>query len=323
MTLTVEDLIKAAQEHPPEPVIDGLLCVGDVCVVHGEEESFNSALILQIAESIASGKPLLRRWKVPKPRKVGIVETELHPAQLGARFEVMFGTQPPRDLLIYGNMDGFRCAPTLRKRVSLIGQWAHHEELEVLLLDTANDFFRGESAKPNDETVVAAFFEQLRVIPRTWGLVRHDHKPRPEDAVGGNANNRIRGFGEWKEDPEVILYLRRPDRRLNKAVLEVGKLRYGPKPEPLELCFDAGTLRLTPLSPVIALMEEGPMSRPRLLSQAKERFGLGQRELDDQVAEFRPFLKETRHGHTKVFEIDWHAVRPQDDEEDLDEQEWR
>ncbi len=65
------------------------------------------------------------------------------------------------------------------------------------------------------------------------------------------------------------------------------------------------------------------MSRPRLLTQAKERFGLGQRGLDDQVAEFRSFLKQHRDGHTKVFEIDWDAVRPQNDEEDLDEQEWR
>ena len=72
----------------------------------------------------------------------------------------------------------------------------------MLLLDTANDFFRGDKAKPNDETVVAAFFEQLRQSPgRTWGLVRHDHKPTPEDETGINANNRIRGSGEWKRIP--------------------------------------------------------------------------------------------------------------------------
>ena len=323
-TYTVADLIKEAKKHPPKPVIEGLLCVGDVCVIHGEEESFKSALVLQIAESIATGKPLLRRWQVPKPRRVGIVETELHPAQLGNRFGVMFGASPPKDLLIYRNMRDFRNQMTLSLRVDLISIWAGAEKLEVHLVDTANDFFRGDQAKPNDETVVASFFERLRRSKeRTWVLVRHDHKPSAEDATSTNANNRIRGSAEWKEDPELILYLRRPDRRVNTVVLEVGKLRYGAKPAPLELWFDAGTLRLTPLPPAIALLEAGPLPRQRLITLAKDRFGLSQRKLDKQLAEFRPFLKETREGHAKFFEIDWPAVSHSDEEDDHDEHEWR
>ena len=110
---------------------------------------------------------------------------------------------------------------------------------------------------------------------------------------------------------------------MNRASLEVGKLRYGPKPQPLELWFDAGTLRLTPLSPIITLLEAGSMSRQQLLIQAKDRFGLSKRTLDEQLAEYRPFLKETRQGHAKVFEIDWDEVLRTDEDEDPDEHEWR
>jgi hypothetical protein len=62
---SAQDLIRHAKEHPPEPIIKGLLNKGDILLLHGSEESFKSIFVLQIAESISLGSDLLRYWKVP------------------------------------------------------------------------------------------------------------------------------------------------------------------------------------------------------------------------------------------------------------------
>src|SRR5436305_1252307 len=104
-----------------------------------------------------------------------------------------------------------------------------------------------------EESFKTMFVTQLAAnIAAREPFVRHDHKPKAEDQMSGNTNDRIRGSSEWKEDPETILFLDRRDRRVGKIVLEVGKLRYGVKPPPIELWFDQRSFRLDPLPPVIS-----------------------------------------------------------------------
>jgi hypothetical protein len=156
---------------------------------------------------------------------------------------------------------------------------------------------------PSDERVVASFFEQLRDMRLSCGIVRHDHKPRIDDEGDGNSNNRIRGSGEWKEDPEVVFWLSRRDRRIYQADFEVGKLRYGSKPEPMTLWFDAGIFRLTVLPPVIAVLEGGAQTRAEILEECQERFGLSARKTDEMLQEFRTYLSTSQQGHAKVYEL--------------------
>ena len=265
-TFSAEELIDLARENPPEPIIDGLLFKGDICLVHGQEESFKSIWVFQMA-NIASGTPLLRRFGVPTPRRVGVIETELHDSQLGERLARMSQNRnPPNNLRILGAMKEFRAARSMDTRLNLVRNWAQQEGIEVLFLDIASDFFRGQHSNPTDERSVAPFFEQLRDMQLTCAVVRHDHKPRMEDTGDGNSNNRVRGSGEWKEDPEVVLWLAREDMRTNEVALEVGKLRYGSKPEPMKPWFDAGPFRLTLLPPVVAVLEQGPCTRRDLVA---------------------------------------------------------
>lgn len=87
---SASDLIRMAEEQPPKPIIESLLYEGDTFLIHGSEENYKSFLMVQIAESIASGTPLLRSWAVNQSRRVGIIETEMHSAQLGQRLKVMY-----------------------------------------------------------------------------------------------------------------------------------------------------------------------------------------------------------------------------------------
>src|SRR5579864_3914712 len=76
-TWSAADLIQLSKDRPPEPIIEGLLFKGDLLVLHGKEESYKSMLVVQVAESIACGRPLLRMWNVPQPRRAGLIETEM------------------------------------------------------------------------------------------------------------------------------------------------------------------------------------------------------------------------------------------------------
>jgi AAA domain len=101
-TASAGDVLRHSQEHPPEAIIDGLLNVGSTLLLHGNEENFKSIFVLQLAESLTSGTPLLRRWAIPKLRTVGIVDTEMNAASLGVRLQRMFpsGDTPERMLFL-------------------------------------------------------------------------------------------------------------------------------------------------------------------------------------------------------------------------------
>ncbi len=158
----------------------------------------------------------------------------------------------------------------------------------------------------SEERDVGEFFDRLRGLYLEGRiLVRHDRKRREIDD-SSPSNELIRGFAEWKEDPETIVHLKRIDKRTHEVQMEVGKLRYGMKPEPRKLWFDGGCFRLVPLPPVIAVLESGIKTRGELISECK-RFGLSDRSADEQVSQNRPYLKEGKKGHERTFEIDHSA----------------
>ena len=323
-TATIDDLIRLAQGSPPEPVVEGLIYHGNVLLLHGTEESFKSVFITQLGESLATGTPFLRRWAVPRGRRVGLLATELDRFGFGQRLVQMFPDGSPQDFVVFDALEQFRKRNTTDERVHLVLTWAREQGLEVLLIDVASDLIRGRNSNPNDEIQVGRLFEQLRDMGLPMiGLIRHDRK-RDVNDIHLHANEQIRGSGEWKEDPEVLLALTRPDRRTHEVHLSVGKNRYGSKPPDLTLWFDASCFRLTPLPPIIAILEPGPLPRPAVLEQCRLRFSLSQRATDQMLGEHKSRLRETRHGHQKEFEIDLDAVaeqvtRAEDSGDDLPE----
>jgi archaellum biogenesis ATPase FlaH len=206
-TWSASELIRLANEHPPEPVIKGLVNKGDIFLLHGSEESFKSVFILQMAESVALGTSLLMYWNVPQNWRVGVIETEIHEMMLGERLRQMFpkGNAPKGMCFMRESALHDWRRRGLRQKFESIQRWIEEEEIEVLLIDTANDFFRGED-NPSAETDVGTFFDELRSLKvGARGIVRHDRKKKAELDDQVNSNERIRGSSEWKEDPEVIV----------------------------------------------------------------------------------------------------------------------
>jgi len=304
MTWSAQELMRRAKENPPEPLLEGLLYVNDILLIHAPEESFKSIFAVQVAESMSLGRPLLRKWKCPKSRRVGVIETEMHAAMLGERLGKMFPDGNAPENLHFMADDILRVwrKQDLNGKIRVIERWIAKERIEVVVIDTANDFFRG-AENPSDERSVGAFFDGLRNLGLGGCvLVRHDRKKKDHDAEC-HSNELIRGSAEWKEDPEVILHIKRVDKRTNQVQMEVGKLRYGLKPEPFEAWFDAAYFRLTPLPPVIAILQHGEKTRQRIIAECQHRFGVEARSTDWMIQAQKQYLEEGHQGHEATFRL--------------------
>lgn len=223
---------------------------------------------------------------------------------MGQRLKKMFPNAAAPEHIYFMNDDLLNKwrREDMNGKFSVIEDWIGETGIQVLFTDTANDFFRGGDST-SEEAVVGGFFDKLRGLKFDGRiLVRHNRKRRDgEEAL--NPNEMIRGSGEWKEDPEVIIHLDRVDRRTHEVELAVGKLRYGAKPDPCKLWFDSDCFRLTPLPPVVAALECGLMTRQALIA-ACERLGLKDRKVDEHLATMKGYLSETKLGHEKAFSID-------------------
>jgi|SRR5882672_2557249 len=310
----IAELIWQAKVSPPRPVITDLLHEKEIVGLHGAPEVFKTIFTLQLAESLAKGRPFLGVWEVPKPRIVYFFETEMSGSALGKRLGKMYAEEEPPKGIYFADetqLKQFRKVPDLQHKFSLLKDWLRETKADVVVLDTANPFFRGKES-PNDETTAGAFFDLLTDLPSKVKLfVRHNHKPRMDDS-SGDASMKIRGSGQFSDVPDLLLELSRKDKRTNEAALSVSKYRHGSKPDDLTLWLDAGTLRLISVPPVIHLLQSGPLTRRQLLAALDARFGIKQRKADELVSEQRPYVVERMGGHERLLELDLEGAREAD-----------
>lgn len=301
---TIAKLIRYAKENKTPWIIENLWQEGGIAVLHSLEGEFKSILSYQIAEAVAGQTKLLRMWDVPHARRVGIFETEMDDLEVGKRLEVMYPKLDwPHGLEISDRtlIEEFRRRPTFEQKLYCIGNWAMVKELEILVWDTVNTMLTA-CGNPNDERVVSKFLDGIGQLPTKGVLiVRHDVKPS-RDALVRGSNQLVRGSNRLVEDASLVVHLKRKDKAENKVIMEVGKLRNAPTPGPFELWFDAGTFRLTPLPPIAALLEEGPLSRQQLLAEAARRFNLRGRAADEHK-NTSGFVNETMEGHKRVVSL--------------------
>lgn len=302
---SITKLIRKAKETPVRWIIKGLWQEGGIAIVHSLEEEFKSVFAYQAAESVAGAEPLLRSWNVPKKRRVGIFETEMDDLESGRRLSNMYPKGKfPESLVVSDSelIQEFRSRISLREKLACVDGWAKAENLDVLVWDTINSILAA-TGEPNSETAVSRFFDGIALLGLKGSLlVRHDSKPS-RDTISRGTNQLVRGSNRLVEDASLVVYLKRQDKASHKVRLEVGKLRNAPKPEPMEVWFDATTFRLTPLPPVAAVLEPGPLTRDEVLRQGFQRFGLKTRAMDAQREGLGRYLDEGMDGHKRLISL--------------------
>src|SRR5215470_2243247 len=123
----IAQLIWQAKVSPPKPVIAGLLHEKEIAGLHGAPEVFKTIFTLQVAESLASGKPFLGVWQVLKRRRVYFFETEMSGAARGSRLAKMYANKTPPNGICFADetqLKQFRRATDSQQKFGLLKDWA-------------------------------------------------------------------------------------------------------------------------------------------------------------------------------------------------------
>jgi hypothetical protein len=212
------------------------------------------------------------------------------------------------DNLFFGSereLRQFQRTSSIAAKLQLLKTWVESREAHTVIVDTANPVFRGKES-PDKDTDVGAFFDSFESILCSLHIcVRHNHRHRPDDLAGDPASH-VRGSSEWIGRPDVMLEMKRTDKRLNKAVLTVTKFRYGSKPEPIDLWFDAEKMILISYPPLAHLLRDGPRTRQELVEDFSKRFNVEERKAAVMIAEgvAEGWVTETMQKHEKIFALD-------------------
>lgn len=262
-------LIREADRNTHVWHVEGLWQPNAIVLVHSLEGEFKSVFAYQLSEALATGQPLLRKWNVPVPMRVGVFQTEMPEIMVGERLKAMYPERRipcnliPSDERLKADL---RFSFTASEKFQVIHNWLMREGIDVLVWDTINNAL-ASCGNPNTEEAAAQFYNRLESLPHKGALVvRHDGKPS-KDSEHRQSNQRVRGSNLHVEIASAVIQMHRPDKRTNKAQLEIGKLRHDSVPEAMDCWFDAGTMRLTLLPPHVALLEGGPMTRDALNDQ--------------------------------------------------------
>jgi hypothetical protein len=136
-------------------------------------------------------------------------------------------------------------------------------------------------------------------------VVRHDGKPSKDNQLR-QGNQQIRGSNLHAEIASAVIQIKRPDRRSNEAVIDIGKLRHSSVPEPIECWFDAGRMRLTSQSPAVVLLQEGGLlTREALNGSLSTRFGMEGRTADNMLSQLKAanVIVAGTQGHERTWAL--------------------
>lgn len=229
-TLPVEPawrLAERAEEH--RWLVTGLWSEQAVGIVGGEPKCCKSFLALDLAVSVASGSPCLRRFVVPRPGRVLLYAAEdaLHIVRRRLEGIAAAASRALADLDIQ-----VITAPVLRldleaDRRSLADTVARLQP-RLLILDP---FVRLHRIDENASGEVAPILAYLRELQRRHGvavLVVHHAK---KGGNGVRAGQALRGSSEFHAWGDSNLYLRRDGEELTLAI----EHRAAPSPKPLNI----------------------------------------------------------------------------------------
>jgi hypothetical protein len=203
-------VLRAAELREPsdEPrwLIEPLWAAGGVGLIGGAPKSCKTWLALEMAVAVASGRPCLGRFPVPRPGPALLFGAEDAPHQLKGRIEGLARARqadfPSLDVrLIVESSLRLDCAQDLQRlRLTL----ARHRP-KLLVLDP---YVRLQRADENDARQVSAILSALRELSRTFetavALVHHTRKSAAE--LPGQA---LRGSGDFWAWGDSNLYLGR------------------------------------------------------------------------------------------------------------------
>lgn len=218
----------------PRPVaIEGIMRVGDLCLLTGGWDTFKSTLSLELAWSLSTGRPLLNRYPIVQRIRTGILQVEIDPGSYDERAQRF----PRAEDLLLASCMGFNF-----DRIEELKQVVDDNGLEGLVLDPLGQLWptfarNGEPFSENLKNHVSPVMGELKKLGITVILVHHDPKPGQ-----GGYQGRAAGSSALLNDPDVRMFL---DRSADDIVQVTVRNRLQRPAKPFKAIFNEDSGRLT------------------------------------------------------------------------------
>ena len=267
--------ITAPDQLAPAWLVEHLWGSAAVGVIGGAPKCGKSWLALELAVSVASGRPCLGRFAVPAPGPVLLYAAEDAPLQVRERIEQLCQARGAPfhtlelDLILEPALRIDRPEHVERLRTTLA-----QRRPRLLILDP---YVRLQAADENNATEVARVLATLRELSRSFSLALllvHHARKSPSNSAG----QALRGSSDFHAWGDSNLYLRR---RSDDLLLSI-EHRAAAAPAPLSLTLAHDPLRLDIRNPdsqpsvnapleqrVLAALHNGP----RRLEQLRAAVG--------------------------------------------------
>ncbi len=202
--------ILIAAEFPLEFLVDPLIVAGSAGFISGEPKIGKTQIALDLAVSLASGRPFLGKFSVPKRRRVLFIENEDGTRLVGRRLRKLmghYGVTPPEleDWLCFAVRKGFMLDD--REWVAALIQQCKERLIEVVFLDVLNLSHTGDENSARD---MSAVVRAGRTIMRECGVsffVLHHFRKSGKGESSQRGSQRMRGSSVLAGFSENSIYL--------------------------------------------------------------------------------------------------------------------
>jgi hypothetical protein len=248
--LSMVDASDWIETDPPalDPILEEALERTDKVSLIGSPKLRKSFFALQMALHAAAGMEFLV-WKIPKPRKVLLVQTEMKAAHFHRRVKRMTSNLGITRAVIESNLRIVN-ARGIAVNMEEVAPLAKSFGAELIIFDPLYKLMPGdENAGEDVKPVLAAFDRLAEDTGAAVMYVHHDPKGTP-----GDRNLRDRGAGSnvLNRDYDCCIMLTAHRDDPNAAVVELLVRNYAPQ-EPFTIGWAEGSFRMADLPAVPAM----------------------------------------------------------------------
>jgi len=258
--------LKDIRENPPDEAVflvdQGLLPKGGRLLVTGAPKAGKSIFVENLALSIASGIPFLRRFNIantnPTPgHRVLLLDRELSERSLFDRLNALIAERPgyaaAEDKLLIDHKMQFRLDEP-DAATHLIGL-IQANQAEVVILDTAYKFFSGDMESSKNVAKALATLDAAIMETGVSVILTHHHRKKSGNMNGKEAApdpDSVVGSFLWTGWPNGTVLLNFLNRRVESpfnTICSFAAFRDAAPPDPLALYRDKESIAYTSVVP--------------------------------------------------------------------------
>ena len=235
-------------EPPPlDPVIEEMFERTDKVALIGSPKLRKSFLTLQLALHVAASLDFLA-WKVPRARRVLLVQTEMKPAHFHRRLKRMAFNLGITRAVIESNLQIVN-ARGMRVDLDEVAGFAQAFGAELIIFDPLYKLMEGDENSAQDVKPILAAFDRLAEATGAAVLyVHHDPKGSPGDR---NIRDRGAGSNAFSRDYDCCITLTAHRDDPAAVVIAVLHRNFAPQ-EPFTIGWCDGSFRVADLAAIPA-----------------------------------------------------------------------